>query len=279
MNSMKRNVLFLLLTGYLGINCATSVPMSDDTVVASEYSVVTGRDPVLFAGRNPEDGQWVLLTDERATRQVVVYALFDDLLAMDSTLSQVKDLRIGWQATRLAKGAPWVKEQFSMTSPVTTHELTQNKPTHRPSEPVPAGPEHYSITVFERDDSSPQSRRASVDEKSVSVWLVEGSESIVETLLWSSSLPPAVRASLDSLVQRCGLDTLKGLYSDPISSGGKKFIISIWDAKTARSTSSVLKNCWIPSLYELCSCINALLPKRFTLDLALSERTQRHENE
>jgi hypothetical protein len=166
-----------------------------------------------------------------------------------------------------------------MTSQVTNKELTQDRATHRPSEPIPIRPEHYVISVFERDDNSAQGRQARVDEKSVSVWLVEGSENIVETRLWSSSLPPAVRASLDSLVQRCGLDTLKGLYSDPISPGGKKFIISIWDAKTGRSTSSVLKNCWVPSLYELCSCINALLPKRFALDLAVSERTQRHENE
>ena len=274
MNSMKPKVLSLLLTGFLGLNCATSVPISDDTVVASEFSVVTGRSPVLFVGRNPEDGQWILLTDERASRQVVTYALFDDLLAMDSTLNQVRDLRIGWQATRLAKGAPWVKEQFSMTSQVAGQELTQGKPTHRPSEPVPVGPKHYFITVFERDDSSSQGRRTSVEEKSVSVWLVEGSENIVETLLWSSTLDPAVRDSLDSLVQRCGLDTLKGLYSSPVSSGRKKFIISIWDAKTGHSTSSQLQNCWVPSLYELCSFINSLLPKRYAMDLAVSQLSQ-----
>lgn len=276
---MKPDVLCLFLTGFVGLSCATSVPMSDDTVVASEMSVTTARNPVLFVGRNPEDGQWIVVTDEQASGQAVVYALFNDLLAMDSTLSQVKDLRIGWQATRLAKGAPWVKEPFSMTSQVTKQELTQNKATHRSSEPVPIRPEHYVISVFERDDSSPQSRQARVDEKSVSVWQIEGSESIVETLLWRSGLAPAVRASLDSLVQRCGLDTLKDLYSNPISLGGTKFLISIWDPKRDHSTFSELKNCWVPSLYELCSCINSLLPKRFALDLAVSERTQRHENE
>jgi len=133
-----------------------------------------------------------------------------------------------------------------MTSQVTKQELTQNKATHRSSEPVPIRPEHYVISVFERDDSSPQSRQARVDEKSVSVWQIEGSESIVETLLWRSGLAPAVRASLDSLVQRCGLDTLKDLYSNPISSGGTKFIISIWDPNRDHSTSSELKNCWVP---------------------------------
>lgn len=271
---MKPNVLALLLTCFFGLNCAASVPVSDDTVVASEYSVVTGRNPVLFVGRNPEDGQWVLLTDERASRQVVAYALFDDLLAMDSTLSQVRDLRIGWQATRLSKGAPWVKRPFSMTSQVAGQELTQGNASHRPSEPVPVGPKHYFITVFERDDSSSQGRRTSVEEKSISVWLVEGSENIVERLLWSSSLAPTVRDSLDGLVQRCGLDTLKGLYSSPISPGGKKFIISIWDAKTGHSTSSKLKNCWVPSLYELCSCINSLLPERYAMDLAISQLSQ-----
>jgi hypothetical protein len=272
---MKTNVLCLFLIGFFGLNCATSVPLSDDTVVASEMSVTTGRNPVLFVGRNPEDGQWTMVTDERASGQAVVYALFDDLLAMDSTLSQVKDLRIGWQATRLEKGAPWVKEPFSMTSQVTKHELPQNKATNRPSEPVPIRPEHYVIFVFERDDKTAQGRQARVDEKSVSVWLVEGSESIVETRLWSSSLPPAVRASLDSLVQRCGLDTLKGLYSNPLSSGGKKFRISIWDPKRDHLTSSELKNCWVPSLYELCSCINSLLPKRYAMDLAVSELMKR----
>lgn len=274
MNSMKPQVLSLILTGFFGLNCAASVPMANDTVVASEYSVVTGRDPVLFVGRNPTDGQWILLTDQRASRQVVVYALFDDLLAKDSTLSQVRDLRIGWQATRLTKRAPWVKELFAMNSQVAGHELTQEKATQRPSEPVPVGPKHYFITVFERDDSSSQGRQTSVEEKSVSVWLVEGSENNVETLLWSSSLAPAVRDSLDSLVQRCGLDTLKGLYGNPISAGGKKFIISIWDAKTGHSTSSVLRNCWIPSLYELCSSINSLIPKLYAMDLAVSQLSQ-----
>ena len=162
-----------------------------------------------------------------------------------------------------------------MTSQVTSKELTQDRATHRPSEPIPIRPEHYVISVFERDDNSAQGRQARVDEKSVSVWLVEGSENIVETRLWSSSLPPAVRASLDSLVQRCGLDTLKGLYSNPLSSGGKKFRISIWDPKRDHLTSSELNNCWVPSLYELCSCINSLLPERYAMDLAVSELMKR----
>jgi len=43
----------LLLTGFLGLNCATSVPISDDTVVASEFSVVTGRSPVFVCRPEP----------------------------------------------------------------------------------------------------------------------------------------------------------------------------------------------------------------------------------
>jgi hypothetical protein len=151
--------------------------------------------------------------------------------------------------------------------------LTQEKATHSQSKPVPTA-EHYSITVSERDDSSSQGRRINVGERSVNVWLVEGSETFVESLLWSSTLAPAVRASLDSLVQRCGLDTLKGLYSNPISPEGKKFIISIWDAKGGHFTSSQLKNCWVPSLHELCLCINALLPKRYAMDLEVSQRSK-----
>ena len=267
MNLVRHKVLSLLLTGFFGLNCATSVPLSDDIEVASELSVVTGRDPVLFVGRNPEDGQWIVLTDQRASRQVVVYALFDDLLTLDSTLNQVRDLRIGWQATRLTKGAPWVKGPFSMTSQMQGQELTQEKASHSQSESV--GSEHYSIMVFERDEISAQGRQINVEEKSVSVWLVEGSENTVETLLWSSGLDPVVRASLDSLVQRCGLDTLKDHYSNPFSPGGKKFRITIWDAKRGHSTSSELNNCWVPSLYVLCSRINSLLPKRYTMDLAI----------
>lgn len=276
---MKRYLPSLLFTSFFSISCASSIPISGDTVVVSEISVAKGRNPVLFVGRNPEDGQWILLSDERATREVVVYALFQDLLTLDSTLRQVRDLRVGWQATRLAKGARWLRSPYSMTSQVAEQELSQGKPAHRLSEPVLIRPEHYMISVSYHNEGSSEIRRANVEEKSISVWLVEGSENRVETLLCRDSLTPGARASLDSLVQMCGLDTLKELYTNPVSLGNTEFMISIWDPNNGRSVWTQLKNCWVPSLYELCSYINSLLPKRYAMKLVISERTETHKKE
>jgi len=87
---MKSLFVFSAILAFLAAGCAASVPMSDGTIVASEISVANGRNPVLFAGRSPDDGQWILLTDERAAQEIVVYASFQDLLTLDSTLAQVK---------------------------------------------------------------------------------------------------------------------------------------------------------------------------------------------
>jgi len=254
-------VLFLTANG-----CASSVPSSDELVVASELSVVNGQNPVLFVGRSPEDGQWILLTDERAPREVVAYALFQDLAAHDSTLNQVRDLPVGWKATRPNKGAPWVRERFSMTEQMTRQESTPPaslRPARRKSPPS----SQFLVTILVSEGNSAATRRIMVQDKQLTIWRVEGSENLTSVLEWSDSLKTAVNHTVDSLVQRCGLDTLKDFYGDPSRSNGKRITLSIWDIKKERSTFTQLKGYWVPSLYELCTYINSLLPRRYALDL------------
>jgi hypothetical protein len=106
-----------------------------------------------------------------------------------------------------------------------------------------------------------------VQDKQLTIWRVEGCENLTSVLEWSDSLKTAVNHTVDSLVQRCGLDTLKDFYGDPSRSNGKRITLSIWDIKKERSTFTQLKGYWVPSLYELCTYINSFLPRRYALDL------------
>ena len=139
------------------------------------------------------------------------------------------------------------------------------KPSRRKSTPS----SQFLITVLVSEGNSPAARRIMVQDKQLTVWRVEGSENQTSVLEWSDSLKTAVNHTVDSLVQRCGLDTLKDFYSDPAGSNGKRVMLSIWDIKKERSTFTQLKGYWVPSLYELCAYVNSLLPKRYALDLAL----------
>ncbi len=126
----------------------------------------------------------------------------------------------------------------------------------------------FYVTMVEKDHESGNYRQIEVGEKSVTIWLAEGSENEVKTRLWSDTLPGAARDSLEKLVQACGLDTLKESYTNPAGIDGRDFLFSIWDVKKETSTVCHLKNCWVPSLYELGAFINSLLPKQYAMNLS-----------
>jgi hypothetical protein len=264
---MKPLFFLFVLLSFVAAGCASSVPVSDTTIVASERSVVNGRNPVLFVGRTPDDGQWILLTDERAPQEVVVYAAYQDLVTFDSTLAQVRDLPVGWKATRSSKGTPWVREKFSLTQQMAL-QPKEAAALDKMSRPKSSGMAQYFVAVLENDGSS-YTRQIGVTEKALNVWRLEGDPGAqTSILLWSDTLSATAHRTVDSLVHQCGLDTLKDVYTAPTSGSGKKLRLSIWDVAKGRSTFSELRGCWVPSLYELCVYINSRLPKRYVMDLA-----------
>ncbi len=167
--------------------------------------------------------------------------LFSRILQpVTAPLNQVRDLPVGWKATRPNKGAPWVKERFSMTEQMTWQGSTPPasvKPSRRKSTPS----SQFLVTILVSEGNSAATRRIMVQDKQLTVWRVEGSrENQTSVLEWSDSLKTAVNHTVDSLVQRCRLDTLKDFYGDPLIRWEENHAIDL-GYQEERSTFTQLK--------------------------------------
>ncbi|HXX64874.1 MAG TPA: hypothetical protein VEO56_13835 [Bacteroidota bacterium] len=101
------------LAGVIG--CAGSTTSMYDetpsTLVATQRMVVEKKQPILYVVHD-KDGEWAFLADERSIIDPVVELSIQDIIAIDSTVLQVADLKKGWKASRASRGSPWVATEY-----------------------------------------------------------------------------------------------------------------------------------------------------------------------
>ena len=104
---MKR---LLILLSIIIIGCANSSKWlfqdPPSTIVVTQRRVIEKKDPILFALHDKE-GDWQFLANEKSRVDQVVELSFSDLIALDSSVAQVAQLKRGWKAWRTDYKSPW----------------------------------------------------------------------------------------------------------------------------------------------------------------------------
>ena len=81
------------------------------TLVATQRMVVEKKQPILYVVHD-KDGGWAFLADEYSSADPVVELTIQDIIAIDSTVVQVADLKKGWKASRTSRQSPWVAVEY-----------------------------------------------------------------------------------------------------------------------------------------------------------------------
>jgi hypothetical protein len=81
------------------------------TIVVTQRLVIQKKYPILFVIHDT-GGDWMFLADDRTQLDPVIELSFRDLVAIDSTVSQVADLGPGWKAQRATRQSPWIRSVY-----------------------------------------------------------------------------------------------------------------------------------------------------------------------
>lgn len=83
-----------------------------DTVVITLKEILDGKKSVLYVSHDEEDGMWQFLdgSDELDIDNARIVTL-GEMLEVDSSLSSLLDLSIGWKAERVDKDTKWLRQK------------------------------------------------------------------------------------------------------------------------------------------------------------------------
>lgn len=83
-----------------------------DTMVITLKEILDGKKPVLYVSHDEEDGMWQFLdgSDELDIENARIVTL-EEILGVDSSLSSLLDLSIGWKAERVDRDAKWLRQE------------------------------------------------------------------------------------------------------------------------------------------------------------------------
>ena len=82
-----------------------------NTVAVTQRSVLVGQYAILTILRDSVDGTWFCFPDEHPEVDPEVTLPLQEVVRIDSTVAQLRDLPVGWKATRKAKSAPWIRSR------------------------------------------------------------------------------------------------------------------------------------------------------------------------
>lgn len=101
-------VLIVLTIIFIGCASSSKWLFSDppSTMVATQRLVIEKKNPVLFIFHD-KDGDWQFLANEKARVDQVVELSLSDIVALDSSIIQVGQLKRGWKACRTDSKSPW----------------------------------------------------------------------------------------------------------------------------------------------------------------------------
>jgi hypothetical protein len=88
-----------------------SWPFSDPPNVAaiSVKQIFRSNEPILLVVHDEDDGGWQFLTGGPFSVSDGLVVALKNVVALDSSVCELADLPIGWQAFRPAHGQPWVR--------------------------------------------------------------------------------------------------------------------------------------------------------------------------
>jgi hypothetical protein len=88
-------------------------PFADapNTVCVTTIHVMHRSQPILFAFHDAEDGDWQFHADGPKSMSDCLLVCISTVFRHDPTIAEVADLPLGWQATRMAVGQPWTRQQ------------------------------------------------------------------------------------------------------------------------------------------------------------------------
>ncbi len=92
------------------LGCSTLPPWKFSqppaTLVVTQRVVVQKKQPILYVFHDDE-GEWQFLADERTQLYPVIEVSIRDLVAIDSSITDLAYLKKGWKAWRTDKASPW----------------------------------------------------------------------------------------------------------------------------------------------------------------------------
>lgn len=108
-----RTLLFSAL--FLGMSTAPALaeewPFRDpqNVSVFTTSSVVSGKAPILYVTHDEDDGAWQFHSGEALTDDQPKVVSLAAIVKLDSTVKELADLPLGWEANRKSKGDKWVR--------------------------------------------------------------------------------------------------------------------------------------------------------------------------
>jgi hypothetical protein len=90
---------------------AKSWPFEDPTNVAvfSTRQIIFGQQPILHVTHDADDGSWQFLGAETPSENDLTIAGLEEICNLDSSITKLADLPVGWEAWRRDKATAWKK--------------------------------------------------------------------------------------------------------------------------------------------------------------------------
>lgn len=105
---MKYILALTLLLGATDMAYAATWDDPLNPIGITTEAVAQKRKPILRVAHDDGHGGWQFYDDAESLKGPVVLPK-EDLLKLDSSLSAIKDLPVGWEAVRKDTKSPWVK--------------------------------------------------------------------------------------------------------------------------------------------------------------------------
>ena len=73
--------------------------------------IVLNEMPILRVSHDADDGMWQFLTGEQVDMADAMLVSLRKIATIDSSISELADLPLGWMAERSAPGEPWLRQK------------------------------------------------------------------------------------------------------------------------------------------------------------------------
>lgn len=84
---------------------------SQDSMVYTLVSIMNGKTPILLVYHDPDDESWQFLDGAPVSNSNALAILLKDIVELDSSVADLADLPLGWQASRKVPRGSWHRER------------------------------------------------------------------------------------------------------------------------------------------------------------------------
>lgn len=82
-----------------------------DPVAITVSDVVDGKSSIILVIHDPGHGGWQFMDGRDVRDRIPTVIPKDELLRLDPSLAELKDLPVGWRARRESGNHPWLRER------------------------------------------------------------------------------------------------------------------------------------------------------------------------